>query len=84
MAIKEFPPVDEADEYGLLAVGGDLEVPSLLLAYSSGIFPWPLSADESLLWFSPAERALLFVDEFPRSLFCLTRNHFPLSWFLFQ
>jgi leucyl/phenylalanyl-tRNA--protein transferase len=64
MAIKAFPPVDEADEHGLLAVGGDLEVSSLLLAYSNGIFPWPLSADESLLWFSPAERAVLFVDDF--------------------
>jgi len=64
MAIRKFPPVDEADEYGLLAIGGDLEVSSLLLAYRSGIFPWPLSDDRSLLWFSPAERALLFVEDF--------------------
>jgi len=33
------------------------------LAYSHGIFPWPL--DEKLLaWFAPPQRAVLFVDEF--------------------
>ena len=63
MTIFEFPPLETADEYGLLAVGGDLEVSSLLLAYRSGIFPWPI--DNSILaWFSPHERAVLFFDEF--------------------
>jgi len=63
LAIYEFPPVNTADEIGLLAAGGDLEVPSLLLAYSSGIFPWP--QDDALqLWFAPPNRALLFFDEY--------------------
>jgi leucyl/phenylalanyl-tRNA--protein transferase len=62
MAILEFPPVCEADEYGILAIGGDLEVESLLLAYSSGIFPWPLD-ENYLTWFAPPERTLLFLDE---------------------
>jgi len=63
MAIVEFPPVETADEDGLLAVGGDLEPESILLAYSNGIFPWPL--DEKLLaWFAPPQRAVIFVDEF--------------------
>lgn len=69
MAIQLFPPVWAADEHGLLAVGGDLEPSSLLLAYKSGIFPWPLVGKE-LLWFAPPQRALLFLDSFhtPRRL----------------
>jgi leucyl/phenylalanyl-tRNA--protein transferase len=63
MAIIEFPPVDSADEDGLLAIGGDLEPESLLLAYQSGIFPWPVN-DELLAWFSPPTRAIISVDEF--------------------
>ena len=35
-----FPPVEEASYEGILAVGGDLSVERLLLAYSNGIFPW--------------------------------------------
>lgn len=63
MTILEFPALSEADENGLLAVGGDLELDSLLLAYSSGIFPWPINS-KILAWFSPPQRALLFLDEF--------------------
>ena len=33
-----FPPVSEADEEGILAVGGDLGPERLKLAYQSGIF----------------------------------------------
>jgi leucyl/phenylalanyl-tRNA--protein transferase len=50
-----FPSPEEADPSGLLAVGGDLAPERLLLAYSLGIFPWPLVA-EPLLWFSPDPR----------------------------
>ncbi len=53
-----FPPPDEADASGLLAVGGDLSPDRLLLAYSSGIFPWPL-VERPLLWFSPDPRMVL-------------------------
>jgi leucyl/phenylalanyl-tRNA---protein transferase len=63
MPIVEFPSVEDADEYGLLAVGGDLHVESLLLAYSNGIFPWPHEG-YPMLWFAPAERAVLDFDEF--------------------
>lgn len=63
MVIKAFPDHSSADETGLLAIGGDLEIDSLLLAYRNGIFPWPL--DEHLLtWFSPPQRAVLFLNEF--------------------
>lgn len=70
MAIEGFPPVEYADEHGLLAVGGDLEVESLLLAYSSGIFPWPMSGLREIPWFAPPTRGVLFLDAYtpPRSL----------------
>lgn len=70
MAIVRFPPVELADENGLLAVGGDCEVESLLLAYRSGVFPWPVFDDGPLTWFSPPRRAVLFFDKLkiPRSL----------------
>ena len=42
MASFQFPPVETADEYGLLAIGGDLSVETLTHAYSQGIFPWPV------------------------------------------
>jgi len=59
MAIVSFPPVEDADEHGLLALGGDLEVDSLLLAYTQGIFPWPISKEYPLAWFSPDPRGIL-------------------------
>jgi len=56
-----FPPVELANEDGLLAVGGDLSVERLLLAYRSGIFPW---YDEGpILWWSPDPRFVLFPGE---------------------
>jgi len=73
MAIISFPDIELADENGLLAMGGDLEVESLLLAYKSGIFPWPF--DETVLvWFAPPRRALLFLDEFHPSKSLLREN----------
>jgi leucyl/phenylalanyl-tRNA--protein transferase len=63
MAIVEFPPRESADEEGLLAIGGDLEVVSLLKAYSEGIFPWPISKDYPLAWFSPNPRGILRYED---------------------
>lgn len=57
-----FPPVDAAEDYGLLAVGGDLSPERLLFAYSLGIFPW-YNEGEPLLWWSPDPRCVLFPDE---------------------
>jgi len=58
-----FPPPGNADPIGILAVGGDLSVERLLLAYRSGIFPW-YSEGEPLIWWSPDPRFVLFPDEF--------------------
>lgn len=63
MVIAAFPPVTDADEHGFLAVGGDLEPESLVLAYRSGIFPWPFS-ERQLAWFSPPKRGVLFLKDF--------------------
>ncbi len=54
-----FPDVSQTTEDGLLAVGGDLSIARLLLAYRSGIFPW-FENDEPLLWWSPDPRFVLF------------------------
>lgn len=35
-----FPDPELSDEDGLLAIGGDLSLERLILAYSNGIFPW--------------------------------------------
>ena len=35
-----FPDPHVGDPDGMLAVGGDLSIDRLLLAYSHGIFPW--------------------------------------------
>lgn len=70
MPIVDFPAIEKADENGLLALGGDLEVESLLLAYSKGIFPWPLGDDYPMAWFSPDPRGIVLTNNFhiPRSL----------------
>ncbi|MCF8450482.1 MAG: leucyl/phenylalanyl-tRNA--protein transferase [Taibaiella sp.] len=57
-----FPPVSQALPDGLLAAGGDLSTDRLLLAYSSGIFPW-FSEDEPILWWSPDPRFVLFPQD---------------------
>lgn len=41
---------------GLVAIGGDLSVQRLLLAYRSGVFPWTV---EPISWWSPDPRAIL-------------------------
>jgi leucyl/phenylalanyl-tRNA--protein transferase len=59
----EFPDPSEATADGLLAVGGDLSVPRLILAYNSGIFPW-FEISQPLLWWSPDPRMVLFPKKF--------------------
>jgi len=57
-----FPSPELADENGLLAVGGDLSLKRLLLAYSMGIFPW-YSDGYPILWWSPDPRPVLLPEE---------------------
>ena len=44
-----------------MAIGGDLSVPRLLLAYGSGIFPWTV---DPITWWSPEPRAIFELDRF--------------------
>lgn len=55
--VTGFPCVDSAlkEPDGLLAVGGNLGVDTLLLAYQGGIFPW-FNEGDPLLWWSPSQR----------------------------
>ena len=56
-----FPNPRLADKEGLVAVGGDLSVARLLLAYRSGIFPWTV---DPITWWSPDPRAIFEMDGF--------------------
>ncbi|GAA4965734.1 leucyl/phenylalanyl-tRNA--protein transferase [Algibacter aquimarinus] len=57
-----FPDVNKASPEGLLAVGGDLSVGRLLLAYKTGVFPW-FEVNEPILWWSPDPRFVLFPEK---------------------
>jgi len=56
-----FPSPRLADVEGLVAIGGDLSLPRLLLAYRSGIFPWTV---DPISWWSPEPRGIFELDRF--------------------
>lgn len=58
-----FPPPEAARHDGLLLLGGKLDPPWLLDAYTHGIFPWPVMG-ETLAWWSPDPRAIFEFDRF--------------------
>ena len=59
-----FPDPHLGEEDGLVAVGGDLSIDRLLLAYSNGFFPWFSFRDqEEPLWFCPLQRFVIFPSE---------------------
>jgi len=60
-----FPDPRKADEDGCLAVGGDLSVDRLLLAYQNGIFPWYAFRYDGLgpVWYCPKRRFVIFPSE---------------------
>ena len=69
--ITNFPSVNEADENGLVAIGGSYNFETLLNAYKNGIFPWH---DETVFlgnkkftfiyWYSPDPRFVIFKNDF--------------------
>jgi len=78
-----FPDVEESTEEGIVAVGGDLSVERLILAYSRGIFPWYSSDKSPILWWSPDPRFVLFpenliVSKSMRPYF--NQNKFQVTW----
>jgi len=58
-----FPDPRRGEPDGLFAVGGDLSIDRLLLAYSNGIFPWYSFRDEEIMWWCPMQRFVIFPDE---------------------
>ncbi len=80
MALIQFPDPRTASPEGIVAIGGDLQPESLRAAYRQGIFPWPVEK-LPLLWFCPAERAVLDLDavHLPRSL-CRARAQSTLGF----
>ncbi len=57
------PDASDLPRDDLVAVGGDFSVATLLIAYSKGLFPWPVGPYD-LLWFYPVDRAVLFFEDF--------------------
>ena len=55
------PRLGEPD--GLLAIGGDLSLDRLLLAYCNGIFPWSDYRREQRMWHCPMQRFVIFPNE---------------------
>lgn len=77
-----FPPVSEADASGIVAVGGDLSIDRLILAYNSGIFPW-FDESDPILWWAPQERMVVFPNLYKASKSMrniLNRNVFKVTF----
>ena len=51
------------DPDGLLAAGSDLHPQTLLRAYSAGIFPWYNADTQPILWWSPAPRCVIWLNQ---------------------
>ncbi len=59
-----FPHPSMGEDDGLIAVGGDLSIDRLLLAYSNGFFPWYSFRDsKEPMWYCPQQRFVIFPDE---------------------
>ena len=59
-----FPDPRQGEPNGLVAVGGDLSVERLLLAYGNGFFPWfSFRYRDMPRWYCPLDRFVIFPDE---------------------
>ena len=58
-----FPDPHGGEEDGLVAVGGDLSVDRLLLAYYYGFFPWYSYKLSEPHWYCPLDRYVIFPKE---------------------
>ncbi len=73
-----FPNPRLGEEDGLVAVGGDLSVDRLLLAYSNGFFPWyAFNMEHEPHWYCPLDRYVIFPNEIhiSHSMKQLLRQH---------
>ncbi|GAA0309744.1 leucyl/phenylalanyl-tRNA--protein transferase [Psychrobacter aestuarii] len=64
----DFPDPIHADPegIGLIAMGGDLAMSTLLSAYAQGLFPW-FNTDEPIAWWCPEPRCVLYPDGYAPS-----------------
>lgn len=59
-----FPDPHLGEPDGMVAVGGDLSVDRLLLAYSNGFFPWySFQHQDEPVWYCPLQRFVIFPSE---------------------
>ena len=73
-----FPDPRWGEDDGLVAIGGDLSVERLVLAYSNGFFPWYAFQMESVPhWYCPLDRYVIFPNEIhiSHSMKQLLRQH---------
>lgn len=78
---SEFPDGKLSDKDGLLAIGGNLNVLTLIKAYRNGIFPW-YDEKSPILWWSPNPRFILFPEKIKISkslLHTLNKNKFQVK-----
>jgi leucyl/phenylalanyl-tRNA--protein transferase len=77
----EFPSYDTISKDGIIALGGDLSIERLILAYKKGIFPW-FSEGDPIVWFCPKKRMVLFPNELKVSKSMrkiIERNEFQIT-----
>lgn len=56
--------VDNVNELGLYAIGGNLDKDTLIKSYKWGIFPWfPYKESEEAYWYCPRNRYVIFPDK---------------------
>lgn len=73
-----FPNPRWGEDDGLVAIGGDLSVKRLLLAYSNGFFPWyAFKMESEPHWYCPLNRFVIFPNEIhiSHSMRQLLRQH---------
>ncbi len=76
-----FPPVHEAEEDGLLAIGGEITCERIEAAYKQGIFPW--YNFDLPLWWCPDPRFILYPTELVISKSmkqCIKKNIFTYQY----
>lgn len=56
--------IHNINEQGLYAIGGELDIDSLVKSYSWGIFPWfPYKECEEAYWYCPRSRYVIFPEK---------------------
>lgn len=57
------PIQSDPDGNGLICIGADLSVPTLVEAYTHGLFPW-FNEDDPICWWSPNPRCIIRPEQY--------------------